>query len=174
MPAMMRRERERQGLTLEQLARLAGVSRSRLSALERGEENVSLEFVLKAAHALGMTELRVSGLSIAAAPPDLTVLVAAADAIETARKIVDGASSMRGDLDRVSASVSGLLDRVLTPLADPGIAQAAARLASREDDQATARALRELAESPDLRAQRPQAKPEAKSGRRKRVREPER
>ena len=163
MPAMMRRERERQGLTLEELSNLAGISRSRLSALERGEENVSMEFVLKVASALGMSEVRVSGLRITAAPPELTVLVAAADAIETARRVVDQATASREQLDRVSGTVATLLDRILTPVPDAGIAAAIERLSSRsEDGRATAAALREAAESPDVQrraAARPKAAP---------------
>jgi transcriptional regulator with XRE-family HTH domain len=147
MPSMIRRERERQELTLEELADMADVSRSRLSALERGEENVSFAFVLKVANALGMKELRASGLRIAGAAPDLTVLVAAMDALEMARRIVDQAASSAADLDRMSAKVSTLLDRTLSPMADPGISQAAERLVARDGDKPTSDALRELAKT---------------------------
>jgi transcriptional regulator with XRE-family HTH domain len=150
LPTLIRMERERQGLTQDALAKLAKISRSRLASLEKGDDNLSLKLLLKVANTLRLTELRIGGLHVVAAPPELTVLLAAADAIETARKVVDHATTSRGDLERVSATVSALLDRVLTPVADPGIAQAAERLMSRPDERATGRALRELAEAPDL------------------------
>jgi len=155
MPSMIRRERERQELTLEELSNMSNVSRSRLSAFERGEENVSLEFVVKVANALGMKKLRVGGMEIEGAPADLAVLIAASDALEMARRIIDSAASSRDELDRMSAKVSALLDRTLTPVPDPGIAQAAERLVSRSHAEGeTGRALRELADARDVRAPR--------------------
>ncbi len=171
MPAMMRRERERQGLTLEELSGLAGVSRSRLSALERGEENVSFEFVLKVANALGMTELRVGGLRVTAAPPPLTLLSAAADALEASRAIVDHALESRENLDRVQADIAALLDRVMHPVADPGISQVVERLRG-ADPGTSASALRELADSLDLPVRALRTKREPKAGRETRRREP--
>ena len=144
LPTLIRMERERQGLTQDALAKLAKISRSRLASLEKGDDNLSLKLLVKVANTLSISELRIGGLHVQAAPPELTVLLAAADAIETARKIVDQAHASRAELDRVSASISTALDRVLTPIADVGIARAAERLV------ASGHAQRELAESRDV------------------------
>ena len=162
LPTLIRLERERQGLTQEALAKLAKISRSRLASLEKGDDNVSLKLLLKVANTLGMSELRIGGLHVEAAAPELTVLLSAADAIETARKIVDQATASRADLDRVSATVSSLLERVLTPVPDVGIARAAERLA------ASGHAQRELAESREVPQRAARAKAPSKgTGRRR-------
>lgn len=162
LPTLIRMERERQGLTQEALARQAKISRSRLASLEKGDDNVSLKLLFKVANTLGISNLRTGGLQIEAASPELAILLAAADAIETARKIVDQAQASRADLDRVSATVSAMLERVLTPVPDVGIARAAERLAASGHTQ------RELAESSDVprRAARTKA-PSKATGRRR-------
>jgi transcriptional regulator with XRE-family HTH domain len=128
MPALIRLERERQGLTQEALAKLAKVSRSRLSSLENGDGNLSLKLLIKVANTLGLTHIRVGGLHVEASPPELTIVLAAVDAIEAARKVVDQATASRADLERASATVSALLARVMAPAPDAGIARAAERL----------------------------------------------
>ena len=143
LPALIRMERERQGLTQEVLAKLANISRSRLAAVEKGDDNVSLKTLLKVANTLKMSHLQIGGLHIEAAPPDAAVLLAAADALETARKALDYTSEMRADLDRAYASVSSQLARV-TRSAQPD----RGKRAGKPDASAIAEALRQLAEPP--------------------------
>jgi transcriptional regulator with XRE-family HTH domain len=51
----VRDTRERQGLTQEQLAGRAGLDRSYVGGVERGEHNISLSNILKIARALGVS-----------------------------------------------------------------------------------------------------------------------
>ena len=122
LPALIRLQREAQGLTIDALCALARVSRTRLIALEKGVDNISLELLVKIANALQMTELRIGGLRVVPAAPDFNALVAAAEAVATARKIVDQAADARAELDRAGAPVSELLHPVITrtdPAATP-------------------------------------------------------
>lgn len=50
----MRRLRKARGLTQEQLAHEAGVAMRYVAGVERAEENPSLKFLVKIAHALGV------------------------------------------------------------------------------------------------------------------------
>lgn len=122
LPALIRFERERQGLTQEALAKLANISRSRLIAVEKGDDNLSFGLLLKVTNALRMKRLHVGGMYIEAAPPDLTVMLAALEAIEVARKIVNQATASTGDLERVSTTVSALFTQHVGPAPDEGIA----------------------------------------------------
>ena len=115
LPALIRLQREQQGLTLDALSALAGVSRSRLVALEKGDDNVSLDLLLKLTNALRMKEIRIGGLHVGAAPPDFRTLVAAAEAIQVARKIVEQATALGAELERVAGPVAELLAPVITP-----------------------------------------------------------
>jgi transcriptional regulator with XRE-family HTH domain len=124
LPALIRLQREAQGLTIDALCALARVSRTRLIALEKGVDNISLELLVKIANALQMTELRIGGLRVVPAAPDFKALVAAAEAVATARKIVEQASDARAELDRASAPVSELLHPVITRI-DPAATSAA-------------------------------------------------
>lgn len=169
LPTLIRLERERQKLTQEALARLAKISRSRLASLEKGDDNLSLKLLLKVANTLGMRELRVGGLHIQAAPPELAVLVVAAEAITTARRIVQQAAGSGDDLERTAGPVYALLDRYLKGVPDVGIDEAAERLESGSADaRATGRALRELAETPDVAGSPAHTRPAAKKTARKR------
>lgn len=114
LPSLIRLQREAQGLTIDALSALAGVSRTRLIALEQGNDNISLELLVKIANALRITELRIGGLRITPTTPDFNALVAAAEAIHTARKIVEQAAAGKEDLDRVAGPVSALLAPVIT------------------------------------------------------------
>lgn len=114
LPSLIRLQREAQGLTIDALSALAGVSRTRLIALEQGNDNISLELLVKIANALRITELRIGGLRIAPTTPDFNALVAAAEAVHTARKIVEQAAAGKEDLDRVEGPVSALLAPVIT------------------------------------------------------------
>ena len=140
LPALLRMERERQGLTQDVLAKLANISRSRLAAVEKGDDNVSLKTLLKVANTLKMTHLQIGGLHIEAAPPDVAVLLAAADALETARKALDYAEEMRADLDRAYLSVSAQLARVTR-----SAAPVRGKRTDKPDASAVAEALRQLA-----------------------------
>ncbi len=59
LSALIRLQREAQDLTIDELSRLAGVSRTRLISLENGVDNISLELLVKIANALQMTEIRI-------------------------------------------------------------------------------------------------------------------
>ncbi len=123
LPALIRLQREAQGLTIDALSALARVSRTRLIALEKGTDNISLELLVKIANALQMTELRIGGLRVVPAEPDFKALVAAAEALATARRIVDQASDARAELDRASGPVAEFLEPVITR-PDPAVASA--------------------------------------------------
>lgn len=120
LPALIRLSREQQKLTLDALSTLAGVSRSRLAALEKGDDNISLDLLVKLANALQLKELRIGGLRVTAATPDFNTLVAAAEAIHATQKIVDQATAAGNEIQRVSGPVSALLASVLGgPEGDP-------------------------------------------------------
>lgn len=169
LPTLIRLERERQKLTQDALAKLAKISRSRLASLEKGDDNISLKLLLKVANTLGMRELRVGGLRIQAATPELAVLVFAAEAITTARKVVQQATASGDDLERTAEPVFALLDRYLQPIPDMGIEQAIERMFSgTADARTTGQALRELAETPGV-VSRPPRRTAAKKVARKRA-----
>jgi transcriptional regulator with XRE-family HTH domain len=58
----VRELRRGRGLTLEELARLSGVSRAMISKLERGEKNPTLVVVAKLAEGLGVTLSKLAGI----------------------------------------------------------------------------------------------------------------
>ena len=60
--ASIKEERKRQGLTQEELAKTMGSSQSRLAKIERGDPSVSVDLLLKALMALGMTNKQISKL----------------------------------------------------------------------------------------------------------------
>lgn len=68
--AAVRRERERAGLTLSELARRAGVAKSTLSQLESGSGNPSVETLWALGVALGVP----FSLLVAAPPPQVQVI----------------------------------------------------------------------------------------------------
>src|SRR5947208_3533339 len=63
----VRTTRVRRGLTQAKLARLAGVSRRHLAALEKGA-NVSIAVLRKVANVLELNEIDLGGLSVRTAP----------------------------------------------------------------------------------------------------------
>src|SRR5260370_22734943 len=63
----VRSTRIRRGLTQAKLARLAGVSRRHLAALEKGA-NVSVNVLRKVAAVLDLTEIDLGGISIRTRP----------------------------------------------------------------------------------------------------------
>lgn len=60
--ASIKGERTRQGITQEELAKAMGSSQSRLAKIERGDPSVSVDLLLKALMALGMTNKQISKL----------------------------------------------------------------------------------------------------------------
>ena len=121
LPALIRFERERQGLTQEALAKLANISRSRLIAVEKGDDNLSFQLLLKVTNALRMKRLYVGNMYIEAAPPDLTVMLAALEALEVARKIVNQANASTDDLERVSSTMKALFTHHMGPAPEEGL-----------------------------------------------------
>lgn len=111
LPALIRLQREAHGLTIDGLSALAGVSRTRLIALEKGDDNVTLELLVKLANALKMTELRIGGLRVTGATQEFKDSVAAAEALETLRKIGDQATR---EYDRLVAPVAAMVAPVVT------------------------------------------------------------
>lgn len=169
LPTLIRDAREREQLSQLALANLAGVSRNTVVALESGEDNVSLAMLVKVANALKLKVLQIGDLDLEPALPDFKVLLLAREAIATAQKVIGQAAASHQELDRLGESVSQMLHEAFAPprVRDVGIAKAAERLASRPADGATARALRDLADSAD-RVPRSAARPKARTAARKR------
>ena len=118
--SLIRLHRQAHGLTIDALAVGAGVSRTRLIALEKGHDNVSLDILMKIANALEIGELQIGGMRVVAATSDVKAIVAAADAVHAAQKVVEQAvktieqaAAARAELDQLSASVATLLEPVL-------------------------------------------------------------
>jgi transcriptional regulator with XRE-family HTH domain len=169
LPSVVRLRREERGMTQEGLARKAKVSRGQLIAFEKGEQNVTLLFLLKIARALEITELPVAELHLTPAMPDLTVLIAAADAVAAAERVVTQAAGSAGALHASAESVRMLLERALASRQPYPEINTATRLAQTPPEQreTIGRHLRELAELPPAprpRAERaaPAAKPAAR------------
>ena len=66
----IRLEREKRNLTQQQLADLAGVSRWQLNTMENGKANPSLDFVVRVASAMELSEVPVAGLRLRAPGPE--------------------------------------------------------------------------------------------------------
>jgi transcriptional regulator with XRE-family HTH domain len=115
LPALIRLQREQLGLSLDALSALSGVSRSRIAALEKGDDNVTLDSLVKLANALRIKVIPIGGLRIEGATPDVNTVVAAAEAIRAAEQIIDHAAESRDELRRVSVPVSRQLANVLAP-----------------------------------------------------------
>lgn len=124
LPALMRLQRQQLGLTLDAASALAGVSRSRLAALEKGDDNISLELLVKLANAYGMTDIRIGGLRVGAATSDFRMLVAAAEALQAVDRIVEQTAAVGAELKRVAGPVAELLAPVIK--APPSSGQPAA------------------------------------------------
>lgn len=113
LPALMRLRRQQLELSLDAASALAGVSRSRLAALEKGDANISLDLLVKLANAYMMTELRIGGLRVEGSTPDFDALVVAADVFQAAQRIVEQATALGEELARLSGPVAGLLAPVI-------------------------------------------------------------
>ena len=129
LPGLVRLQRERRGMSQERLAKLAGVSRGQLIAFEKGEQNISLLFLMKIARALDLTELRIGDLYLHPSPPDVTMVIKAAEAIATAERIVSVAAGEAGELEKAKTSISALMERILGPMPAGDIGAAGSRLA---------------------------------------------
>src|SRR5438105_9514448 len=101
----VRTNRIKKGLTQARLARLAGVSRRHLAALEKGA-NVSVSVVKKVASVLELTEIHLGGLNIRMSPGDNSGFNVAllADTLREARVDADRAQSL---LARAEGLISG-------------------------------------------------------------------
>lgn len=172
LPSIVRMRREERGLTQERLAKMAKVSRGQLIAFEKGEQNITLLFLLKIARALELTDLPIAELHLRPVMPELTTLIAAADAIAAADRVVASAVGVKDQLAAASERIQGLLETAMARDSEEGIAAAARRVAMTPPDQrpAAGRTLRQLADAPHApsRASRPSAA--AKPAARKRSR----
>ena len=167
LPGIVRLRREQQNMTQAELAAKAGVNRGQLIAFEKGEQNVTLTTLLKIARALGMTDLPIAELNVHAAAPDLTVVIAAAEALATMQRAVMTAADATGEIKKASRTIQAMVDRALqTRETDAGLVEAAQRLFGYLDD----RELRSVAERPDAVPERARAKPAAKAAARRRAR----
>src|SRR5256885_16694522 len=91
----VRTTRIKKGLTQARLARLAGVSRRHLAALEKGA-NVSVNVLKKVASVLDLTEIHLGGLSLhtVAGDPGGFNVPLLTDTIREARADADRAQSL--------------------------------------------------------------------------------
>jgi transcriptional regulator with XRE-family HTH domain len=119
LAALIRLHRRTQGLTLNELSELAGVSRTRLVQLEKGDDNLSLDLLVKITNALGIRELRIGGFGADEAKADVESITVAAEAIHTATEILDRIAGQRAELDRVRGPVEAYLSGVLPPAKPP-------------------------------------------------------
>src|SRR5205085_8727164 len=111
---IIRAARITKGLTQAKLARLAGVSRRHLAALEKGA-NVSVLVLRKVASVLDLTEIQLGTITLrtTADPPTVNVHLLA-DAIRDARSGAYGVDSM---LARAEGILSG--DTSMVPAHPP-------------------------------------------------------
>lgn len=156
LPDLIRLRRTERNLSQERLAKMARVSRGQLALLEAGE-NVSLQFLLKVARALELTELPINELRLRAAPPELGALILAAGAMKTVRTAVHQISGADLKLEEAAASLEGLVSRALSSAGpSDAIADAAGRLANlpEAERQRAARTLRKVANSQSTSARK--------------------
>src|SRR5690349_17168337 len=83
----LRLRRQERNLSQERLAEMASISRGQLALMEKGE-NVSLQFLVKVANALELSELPLPGLRLREAPPELEAIILAADAVASVRAVL--------------------------------------------------------------------------------------
>jgi transcriptional regulator with XRE-family HTH domain len=110
--SQIRVRREQLGLTIDGLAVGAKVSRSRLIALEKGDDNVTLDLLVRIANALGMTEFHIGGLRVVAATPEFTTAMATGEAMHDAMKALDEAVRARDEFKRAMGPVAEMLASV--------------------------------------------------------------
>ena len=110
----IRSARLRRNLTQDRLARLADVSRAQLVGFEKGA-NVSLDFLMKVARVLELSEIPVGFLTLSASTPLTPALLAAAEALDEVRARMPDASRR---LDEAAAVIERL--RACPPEAPSG------------------------------------------------------
>lgn len=158
---LLRLRRQERNLSQERLAEMASISRGQLALMEKGE-NVSLQFLVKVANALELSELPIDGLRLREAPPELDSIIRAADAVATARRalaqMAGQAASSDKQLDDAGNAFGALIERALSPAGSTRvITEAAQRIGARPaaDHDRIAAGLRELASTKAPRAKRP-------------------
>jgi transcriptional regulator with XRE-family HTH domain len=154
---LLRLRRQERNLSQERLAEMASISRGQLALMEKGE-NVSLQFLVRVANALELSELPIDGLRLREAPPQLEAIVLAAAAVTTIRRQlaeVAGHDEKLGDAEKMLGT---LIDRALLPIGSTrAITEAAEELstAPAADHDRIAAALREAASTNPPRAKLP-------------------
>ena len=127
---LIRLRRIERNLTVNRLAELADVSRGQLLQLEKGE-NVSLQFVVKVAAILELTELPLDGLRLRSAPLELAPIVRAVDAVAAAKRAIAQVHEVAAQLGEAEASLDELINQALATTGSArDVADASRRLAS--------------------------------------------
>lgn len=126
---LIRLRRIERNLSQERLADMAGVSRGQLLQLEKGE-NVSLQFLVKVAAALELTELPVDGLRLRAAPLELDPIVRAVDAVAAANRAIAQVKAAETQLNDAETALQALIEQALSATGSTrAVSDAARRLA---------------------------------------------
>jgi transcriptional regulator with XRE-family HTH domain len=163
---VIRLRRIQRNLTMDRLARMAGVSRRQLSLLEDGH-NVSLLFLTKIAKVLEITDLPVGDLRVRAAPPELAVIVSASEMLERIKPTISLWNTAEQEIQRTTAALDEMIERSLS--AGPSardVVEAAERLANlpAAEHDAAGKTLAALAQkNPQIRAPRPKRPESAES-----------
>jgi transcriptional regulator with XRE-family HTH domain len=152
----LRLRRQERNLSQERLAEMASISRGQLALMEKGE-NVSLQFLVKVANALELSELPLPGLRLREAPPELEAIILAADAVASVRAVLAQLAGKNEQLEVADKTLGALLDRALSPAGSTrAITESAERIRARPaaDHDRIAAGLRELASTRPPRAKR--------------------
>jgi transcriptional regulator with XRE-family HTH domain len=155
----LRLRRQERNLSQERLAEMASISRGQVALMEKGE-NVSLQFLVRVANALELSELPLPGLRLREAPPQLDAIIWAADAVATARRVLAELAGKNEQLEDAGKRLDELLDQALSPAGSTrAITEGAERMGARPaaDHHRIAAGLRELASPRPPRAKRPAA-----------------
>lgn len=111
--SVIRARRQELHLTQVQVARMAKVSRRQFSLLEDGH-NVSLLFLSKVANALEISELPVGHLRVFSAPPELTALIRAAEAVQDLRQASEIWKDAAATIEVSGATLETLVAKAVT------------------------------------------------------------
>jgi transcriptional regulator with XRE-family HTH domain len=157
----LRLRRQERNLSQERLAEMASISRGQLALMEKGE-NVSLQFLVRVANALELSELAIDGLRLREAPPELASIIRAAHAAASVRQVLAEVAGLAAEkdeeLDDAQKVFGALIDRALSPAGSTrAITEGAERMRGRPaaDHDRIAAGLRELASNKPPRAKRP-------------------
>ena|SRR5690349_17532939 len=161
LPSLIRLRRTQFGLTLDRLAKLAGVSRRQLHQLEDGK-NVSLLFLTKVAKVLEITDLQIGDLRLRASQPELPSIVRSAQVLEQLKQDLPMWEEAAGRIREASTTLNSMVEQALTSAGSTAeISSAADRLANLppEERQVAGEILRSLADAePAARVERPDVK----------------